>query len=383
MALAEKPTVTIGAAAAHLKKRMLSQFKTGERNGGTPLWLGAPGIGKSAVIEAVTAEVGEALGERILFHTVTLADREVTDVRGAGIPMKTADGQLDLVYSRSGILPTRAEVEEYDRIVIFIDEIPAATVDHMKTIAAPLNDYVVGNERLNPEFFFIVGAGNDTSHRSGAQRLPAHVLNRCCTLFVEGDFKAWIEWAYAHGISPMATAFVEMKPSLLTNAEVPADPNTPFATFRSFTNMVRDLSVQFDGDFGAVASDPGTATIIAAGYTGVGVATEFISFCRVATQLTPLKEILDDPRNCRVPEQSGAAFAQASYLIEWTPTGRTPKDVENIESILIFLGRLRADMLVGTVVRMTKKNQAVTRTATFGEIARANKGLIQQTMMAT
>ena len=106
MALAEKPSCSIGYAAEHLKKRMLHQFKTGERMGGTPLWLGAPGVGKSAMIAATAASVAETLGEKVLFWTVSLADREVTDVRGAGIPIKAGDGMLDLVYSRSGILPS-------------------------------------------------------------------------------------------------------------------------------------------------------------------------------------------------------------------------------------------------------------------------------------
>ena len=273
-------------------------------------------------------------------------------------------------------------VDEYDRIVIFIDEIPAATQDHMKTIAAPLNDYVVGTETLNPEFFFLVGAGNDTTHRAGAQRLPSHVLNRCCTLFVHADHRAWMDYAFDAGVPPLAIAFVEMKPSLLTESEIPSEPNTPWATFRSFTNMVRDLEVLYDGDFGRIAADPADATIVSAGYVGAGVAKEFVAFCKVATTLTPLKEILADPEGCRVPEQSGSAFAQASYLVEWTPTGKSAKDVEQLEAMLVFLGRLRADMLVSTALRMMKKNNAVTRTMAFSEIMRANKGLIGATMLA-
>lgn len=382
MAIADKPTCTIGYAATHLKRRMAHQFKTGQRSGGTPLWLGAPGCGKSAMVAAVAADMAAALDEKVLLWTVTLADREVTDVRGAGIPIKTADGMLDLVYSRSGILPPRAMLDDYDRVVLFIDEIPAATQDHMKTIAAPLNDYVVGTETLNPESFFIVGAGNDTGHRAGAQRIPSHVLNRCCTMFVTPDHRAWLDYAYRAGIAPMATAFVDMKPSLLTESEIPVEPNTPWATFRSFTNMVADLSVMYEGDFSRIAADSSDATIIASGYVGAGVAKEFVSFCRVATTLTPLKAILADPKGCAVPETSGAAFAQASYLIEWTPTGRTAKDMEAMEAMMTFLGRLRADMLVSTALRMLAKNPSLTRTLAYGEMARANKGLIGATLSA-
>lgn len=384
MAMMDKPTCSLATAMNFLTRKADAQFDTGRRVGGSPLLIGKPGEGKSAGIKAAFEKLAAKRGEKILVWTVTLADREVTDVRGVGVPVKnTAEGGVDLIYSRSGALPPRHLIDQYDRIVLFIDEVGAATQDHMKTIAAPLHDYVLGDEVLNPEFFFVVAASNGTADRAGAQRLPSHILNRCVCLFIGSDHRGWLDYAYTAGLPAIGVAFVEMRPSLLTESEVPAEPNTPWATFRSYTNMLTELSALYEGDMTKAVDDPVVSTAVACGYVGAGVAKEFFAFVKTAGKLTPLKEIVADPEGCRVPEDSGAAFAQAAYLIEWTPTTRTAKDMETIEAMVVFLGRLRADMLVGTLIRMQRKNPAITSTRAFGEVARENRGLVGMTLAHT
>jgi hypothetical protein len=390
-------TMTMTDAAENFRVRMHRQWASGQRLGGTPLWLGPPGSAKTALQQSIARDVGASLGAKVLVFTVTLADIEVVDVKGMALPAKNPEtNQLDrIVYTRSGILPTPEQEEDYDFIFLQVDEVPAATLDHAKVINQLLLDYRLGSVHLPPSKYFVAATGNDVSHKSGAIRLPAHTINRVELTHIEPDARPWLVWAarddsYVH---PLARAFVEMRPMLFLADNIPAEPNKSFATLRSFTLGIEALMARYStqpydkpmdrSDPSAITSafDPENApiaTVLLSSYIGEGAAVEFMQFGRVREHLVPLKEILDDPEGARVPDDVGAGFAQASYLVAWT----TPK---NAEKLITYVLRMRRDMRMGTILAMQKKpdcRAAVVNCKAYVEFAVQNSGLVQTTIAA-
>lgn len=387
--------ISLGAAQRHLFARIHNQFTYGLRCGGTPMWFGAPGIGKSALIVDTFVAACRAVNPdpalRILCHTVTLADREVTDVRGIAIPNRNPETQMfdRVTYTRSGCLPSPEDELSYDFILLFIDEVPAATLDHAKVIAATVYDYKAGDTVLDPGKYFVACAGNDVRHRAGAIRLPSHFINRVAAMFIEADVRPFLKWALtpAANIPPIARAYVQQFPSLFTDAVIPDEPNVPFVTVRSFTQGVQDLMATF-GDPTRPASDPDAiagafgddsradATAILAAYIGGGNAVQFMNYAKMADQLTPLDAIVADPSKAPVPEAPDAAFAQALYLVSWL-------DAKNVDALMIYLSRMRRDLRVPTAQSMLDKDKsAVARSKEFTKFALENGGLIQTTAAA-
>lgn len=399
MANTEIAPISLSASIAAIKRQMTAQWSVGKRVGAYPLLLGAPGLGKTAVTQAAAREVAASLGKTILCHVVTLVDREVPDIRGMALPARSEPGgPLDsLVYTRSAILPSPAEEEEHDLILLLIDEVAAATLDHIKSVASAFLEDKLGSTHLHPAKYFVIGTGNGVEHRSGAAKLPAHFINRVALMHVEADTTLWLrDFApkVENGVPPLAMRFVEDRGSLFTEATVPDSPNTPFATLRSFTQGVQALFYYFHQDpkkvdpqdpqmFAPVLSSDnmGLATTLLASMVGAGVAREFIGYARLYGVLTPLAAIEADPKNAPIPKEMSALFAQASYLISWVSEERTAGRKRNT-ALLIYAGRLRPDLLVPTIQRMVRKQQAITQMAEYSAILRDHLGLVEATVAA-
>jgi len=382
-----RATVPMSFARSALKNQMLHQWRSGKRLGATPLWLGAPGMAKTAIAKDVAHEVAETLGHSVLVITCFLVDREVPDLRGMALPAKNPDtGAYEYIaYTRAGVLPNPNIEDTYDHVMLLIDELPAASVDHIKSVASLFLDYVIGETQLDPGKYFVVGTGNRPQDRSGATRLPAHFINRVALLEIEPDVRPFLEWSTrkdAH-VPMLARAFVESRPVLFTDAKVPDEANVPFTTLRSFSlgiqsvllafaDWQRDLDVNDPAVFDEAFSQEhvGEATALLGSTVGMTVAREFVTYAKVRHQLTPLSTIEADPDNAPLPVDPSALYAQCAYVIAWTTK-------KNCDKLIRFVARLRPDLRVPTVQAMSKREPAVVRTPEYSEMLRSNIGLVQ------
>lgn len=388
-------SIPFGHAMDVIKNSARAQWITGERLANTPALIGPPGAGKTAALRQMGNDLGRELGANVLVLTKTLVDMEVTDIRGMALPTKDPTGKFweRLVYTRSALLPSPEVEAAHDHILLIVDELPAATLDHVKSVASLLLEYTVGEVALDPRKYFVVATGNGTQHRSGATKLPAHVVNRLSLMHVEADVTAWLKWAARPSsmVPPVAAAFVEQLPTRFTDATVPAASNTPFCTFRSFTNGVRGLLVAFgttdeqkghidtiDALDAALAPDNAAkATSLLAASIGRGVAHEFVQYARIRTKLTSKTDILADPLKAKLPDESdmSALYAQSLYCAAWTTERKTA------EAMLAYVARFRGDLIVPTVERMgiayeeATGGKSLVAVKGYSDLAQANLGL--------
>jgi MoxR-like ATPase len=148
------------------------------------IW-GGPGVGKSAVVRQLAAEL-----------TVPLQDIRALlldpgDLRG--LPFLGKDGQTK--WAAPGFLPHDGSG------ILFLDELNAAPAMVQASCYQLVLDRKLGEYTL-PEGWAIVAAGNRDSYRAVTTRMPTPLRNRFVHLEFDVDLQEWSEWAIRAEVRP-------------------------------------------------------------------------------------------------------------------------------------------------------------------------------------
>ena len=135
------------------------------------LW-GPPGIGKSQAVREIAAEIQESTGKEVRVTDVRLLLFNPIDLRG--IPTSNADKTLAV-----WLKPQIFQMDPSEDIVniLFLDEISAAPQSVQAAAYQITLDRVVGEHRL-PENCIVIAAGNRTTDKSVAYKMPKALANR-------------------------------------------------------------------------------------------------------------------------------------------------------------------------------------------------------------
>ena len=132
------------------------------------LW-GAPGIGKSEVIDQIT----ESLGNSLMID-MRLALMEPTDLRG--YPFRNPETN-QMEWAPPADLPSQELADQYDFIVLFLDELNSAPPSVQAAAYQLVLNGRIGQYKL-PDNVRIVAAGNRETDRGVTYRMPAPLANR-------------------------------------------------------------------------------------------------------------------------------------------------------------------------------------------------------------
>jgi hypothetical protein len=248
------------------------------------IW-GSPGVGKSAVVRQVAADLGlPCQDERV-------SDRDPVDFRGLphvvdGVTLWTLPGFLPV--SGSGIL--------------FLDELSAAPPAIQAVAYQLILDRRLGDYRL-PEGWSILAAGNLESDRAVVSRMSSALANRFVHLSFDVDLNDWVGWALDNGIRPEIVAFLRFRPELLFSFDA-ARGEKSFPSPRTW-EFVSDL-MRADGQ--ACEAE------LIQGAVGEGAGVEFLGFLRTFRDLPDIDGIIKDPAGSIVPSGPAALYAVCSAL---------------------------------------------------------------------
>lgn len=172
--------------------------------------LGAPGIGKTAVMEQIAQDLSIALVSYSMTHH--------TRQSALGLPFiahKEYQGMgYDVSeYTMSEIIASIYDVMEKTGIregILFLDEINCVSETLAPSMLQFLQYKVFGRHRV-PDGWVIVTAGNPPEYNKSVREFDVVTMDRLKVLSVEADYKVWKEYGQQKGLHPAILNFLELK----------------------------------------------------------------------------------------------------------------------------------------------------------------------------
>jgi hypothetical protein len=293
---------------AQAKKALIACVEAGI----TPLLVGPPGVGKTALMRVVSAEVNKPC------HELLASNCDAVDI--AGLP-----------YVVNGVLK-RALIQQIKACVdapgiLFLDELTSVPPSVQAPLMRLLLEHVAGNDRLHPESC-VVGAANRPEECPGGIEMSAASINRVIKLIdyipTIDELRGFYETVGDEG-SRMREEFLDFSATLTVNADLldmsppraSIDAGQPFGSPRAWERGLRAYAHYCDKanigfNVGKDEDDIGYA--ILGGAVGEHKASMFLGIRKLRKYLPSIDEIIADPVKAKVPEQKDRQIAAVGLL---------------------------------------------------------------------
>lgn len=197
--------------------------------------LGAPGVGKTAIMEQIAAELGIALVSYSMTHH--------TRQSALGLPFiahkKYGDMETDISeYTMSEIIASVYETMESSgrkEGILFLDEINCVSETLAPSMLQFLQYKVFGRHRV-PEGWVVVTAGNPPEYNKSVREFDVVTMDRLKVIDVEPDLKAWREYALENGLHNAILSFLELKKDYFYKIETTAHGRS-YVTARGWEDL--------------------------------------------------------------------------------------------------------------------------------------------------
>ncbi len=229
------------------------------------IW-GAPGIGKSALVEEFALDLG--------LECVSLLGSQLAPEDIIGVPQ--------IVDGKSVFCPPRNIARE-EPYCLFLDELNACSHEVQKAFYSLILERRIGEYHL-PEGSIVVGAGNRAQDSAITRPMSSALINRMFHVELRADSRMWLEWASSHGIHPYVYDYICARPDQLWSQ--PPKTEEPFSTPRSW-HMLSDALLSY----GDSASERELA-VLAYGALTASHATQFLAYVKQVRSAYSLAGIL-------------------------------------------------------------------------------------------
>ncbi len=205
------------------------------------LLLGAPGIGKTQIVEQAAEEAGVAL----VAYTITHHTRQ----SAIGLPfieekLYGEDRYHVTEYTMSEIVASVYEKMEQTGLkegILFLDEINCVSETLAPAMLQFLQCKTFGNHAI-PEGWLIVAAGNPPEYNKSVREFDVVTLDRVKRMDVQPEFDCWKEFAYRQGIHQAVISYLTARTGYFYKMENTVDGRF-FATPRGWSDLSELLSV--------------------------------------------------------------------------------------------------------------------------------------------
>ena len=205
------------------------------------LLLGAPGIGKTQIMEQAARECKVAL----VAYTITHHTRQ----SAIGLPFISKKEYGGKEYSATEYTMSEIVASIYDRMretgltegILFIDEINCVSETLAPAMLQFLQCKTFGNHEI-PEGWVIVAAGNPPEYNKSVRDFDVVTLDRVKKIMVEPDYRIWKEYAYKENIHPAILSYLELRSNFFYQMETTID-GRQFATPRGWEDLSRMMEV--------------------------------------------------------------------------------------------------------------------------------------------
>lgn len=232
--------------------------------------LGAPGIGKTAIMEQIAQELGLALVSYSMTHH--------TRQSALGLPFickKEYDGRTYDVseYTMSEIIASVYETMEESGVkegILFLDEINCVSETLAPSMLQFLQYKVFGRHQI-PEGWVVVTAGNPPEYNRSVREFDVVTLDRLKVLDVEADYHTWREYASTQGVHSAILNYLELKKEHFYRIEAGIKGKT-YVTARGWEDLSEILHLYEEEDL------PVDETLITQYIRNEKIAKEFAAY---------------------------------------------------------------------------------------------------------
>ncbi len=232
------------------------------------IW-GAPGIGKSALVERFADMVG--------LPCVSLLGSQLAPEDIIGIPQIKGE--------TSEFLPPKmiARKEPY---VLFLDELNACSQEVQKAFYSLIHERRIGEYHL-PKGSVVIGAGNRSNDGAIVKIMSSALINRMFHVQLKANPDQWLQWAYENHLHPWVTDYITQRPDHLFSE--PPKTEEPYSTPRSW-HMLSDALKEYGAGEREISEE--ILRILAYGSISAAHAGMFLAYTRQLGNTHLLSDIL-------------------------------------------------------------------------------------------
>ena len=252
------------------------------------IW-GAPGIGKSAIVEQFADEVG--------LECVSLLGSQLAPEDIIGVPQ--------IVDGKNIFCPPRMIARDQP-YCLFLDELNACSQEVQKAFYSLILERRIGEYHM-PKGSIVIGAGNRSQDNAITRQMSSALLNRMFHVELTAKASIWLNWAANNGIHPYVYDYIVNRPDQLWSQ--PSKSEEPFSTPRSW-HMLSD-AIHSYGE-GISQQD---LTVLANGCLTAAHVTQFVAYVhQVRSQYSLRKILIGEQRWPDKPEERDVLYFLAQSL---------------------------------------------------------------------
>jgi MoxR-like ATPase len=304
-----------------LTQRQLPEFLLQVATVRPVMILGAPGIGKTALVNQFAELVG--------LPCVSLLGSQLAPEDLIGVPQLLPNG-------RSRFCPPTVIARD-EPYVLFLDELNASSPEVQKAFYSLVHERRVGEYSL-PAGSVIVAAGNRAHDNALVRPMSSALVNRLIQVTLRVAAGDWLEWAAGAGLHPLVLEYVRTRPDHLWSQ--PPKYEEPFSTPRSW-HMLSDALQSYGDNLTDTLLE-----VLAHGTLGPQHAIQFKAFARIVRHRYGIERILKGEANWpAAPEERDVLYFLAqsfrARLVKELPPERARLSQTQRELVHVVLARLR------------------------------------------
>ncbi len=201
-----------------------------------PIFLmGAPGIGKTAIMEQVAAELNVGLVSYSMTHH--------TRQSALGLPFIVKKNYGGVEYDVSEYTMSEIIASVYDMIettghkegILFLDEINCVSETLAPAMLQFLQYKIFGIHTV-PKGWIVVTAGNPPEYNNSVREFDIVTWDRLKRIDVEANYEVWKEYAVNSGVHASITTYLDIKKGDFYKVETTVDGKN-FVTARGWSDL--------------------------------------------------------------------------------------------------------------------------------------------------
>lgn len=198
------------AMKAYFQKDAFGDYRLKREQQRPILLLGAPGIGKTAIMEQIAGELGVGLVAYSMIHHTrqsALGLPYIVTKNYGGREVAVSEYTMSEIIASVYDLMAETGVEEG---ILFLDEVNCVSETLAPAMLQFLQFKTFGRHAL-PAGWIVVTAGNPPEYNKSVRSFDVVTLDRLKVIEVEPDFEAWKVYAYEKGIHPAVLTYLTLK----------------------------------------------------------------------------------------------------------------------------------------------------------------------------